>query len=98
MTIPEQGGDGPFEDQIPAQMSRTRSNIHYVIRRQDEIGLVFHHHHRIAQIPQFVQQLNQAEAIPLMQTNAGFVQDIQGADQAAPQGGGQFDSLRLPAR
>ena len=94
----EELGHGALKDQFPTQMPGPRPDIHDMIRGHDQVRFMFHHHHRIAQIPELVQQLNQAPAVPLVQANAGLIQNIERAYQIAAQGGGQFDALRLAAR
>jgi hypothetical protein len=54
--------------------------------------------HAVAQIAQLQQRAHQAGVVPLVQADAGLVQDVQHAHQAGPDLGGQTDALGLAAR
>ena len=58
---------------------------------------MLHHDHGIAQIPQVLQGAQQLVVVPLVQADAGLVQDIADPHQAGADLGGQADALGLPA-
>ena len=58
---------------------------------------MLHHDQRIAQIPQVAEGFQQLIIVPLVQADAGLIQDIGHAHQAGADLGGQTDSLGLAA-
>ena len=59
---------------------------------------MLHHQHRIAQIAQTLQALQEPLVIPLMQADARLVQDVQHADQPRADLRRQADALPFAAR
>ena len=95
---------GSFNDlsRVPATTTRPRdpgprADIHDKVRFADHLLVMFHHDHRIAQIPQTFQGFNQPPVIPLVQPDTGFIQDIQNPHQRRTDLGGQADPLRFSA-
>ena len=60
--------------------------------------IVLDHNHRIALVAELDQRAQQTIVVALMQANAGLVQNVEHADQAAADLGGQADALGLAAR
>ena len=58
---------------------------------------MFHHQYTVAQIPQMGQRLKELVIIPLMESDAGLVQDIGHSHQAGAYLGSQTDALGLSA-
>ncbi len=81
---------------MAAMDTRARAHIHQIIRRANGVFVMFHDDHRIAQIPQPPQRIQKAIIVALMQTDGGFVQDIQNARQARPDLRGQTNALAFP--
>ena len=78
-------------------LARARADIHDIIRREHGILVMLHHNQGITQIPQTLQGRQQLIVVPLMQADAGLVQDIGHAHQAGADLSGQTDTLSLAA-
>ena len=63
----------------------------------DVVPIVLHHDDRIAEIAEAKQSLEQTPVIPLMEADRRFVQDVQDADQARPDLGGETNTLTFAA-
>ena len=59
---------------------------------------MLHHDHRIAQIAQLLQHIDEALGVAAVQAYAGLIQHIQATHQTAAQAGGQIDALTFSAR
>ena len=53
--------------------------------------------HRVAEIAQFLQRAEEAEVVPLVQSYAGFVEDVKDADELRPYLGGETYPLPFAA-
>ena len=60
--------------------------------------IVLDHHHRVAQVAQAEQRLEQAPIVPLMETDRRLVEDVEDADQAGADLRGEPDALPFPTR
>ncbi len=74
-----------------------RADIHDIVRRPHGILVVLHHQHRVAQVPQMDQGVQQLVIIPLVEADAGLIQDIRHAHQTRADLGGQPYPLGLAA-
>ena len=61
------------------------------------LGVVLDHDHRVAQIAQAKERVQQAPVVPLVEPDGRLVQDVEDADQARADLRGQADALALPA-
>ena len=59
---------------------------------------MFHHNHCVSRVTQSLQGAYQPTVVPLVQTDTGFVQNIQDIDQLRTNLRGQTDTLALAAR
>ena len=73
------------------------ADIHNIVRRPHSVLIVFHHDHAVAQVPQVDQGPEQLVVVPLVQANAGLIQNVGYPHQAGTDLGGQADPLGLPA-
>jgi len=60
-----------------SQYARTGPNIHHMVGSHNGILIVLNHNDRITNITQLFERLYQSVVVALVQTNAGFVQDIK---------------------
>jgi hypothetical protein len=79
-------------------LSRMRAHVDNIIGRQDHVLIVLYHDNRISQITQLLEGINQLEVVAVMQTDAGFVENIQDIDQLRPDLRGQPDPLSFTPR
>ena len=79
-------------------LARQRADVDDVVGFQDRGLVVLHHDQGVAQVAQPHQRVDQALVVALVQTDRGLVEDVEHADQAAADLGGQPDALRLAAR
>ena len=80
-----------------AQPSRALAEVHHVVRGLDRLLVVLDHHHRIAEVADLLQRLEQAEVVALVQSHRGLVEDVEHALHARPDLGGQADAVGLAA-
>ena len=78
--------------------SRPGTEIHDIIRRANRVFIVLDDNHRVAEVAQALQRVEQAMIVALMQPNARFVEHIQHADQTRADLRCQPNPLRLAAR
>ena len=81
-----------------AQASCSRPHVDNVIRRAHHIFIVFYNYHRVARVAQTFQRVNQAHVVALMQSDGGFVQNVEHVDELRPNLSGETDTLTLAAR
>ncbi len=74
------------------------TNVHHVISRVDGFLVVFHHNEGVTNVPELFQRFDESGVIPLMETDAGFVQDVEHTHQSRPDLGGQTDTLGFATR
>ena len=77
---------------------RLGPHVHDIVGRHHDGLVVFHHHNGVSQIAHLLDYLDKVVGIARMQTYAGFVENIEGAHQGAPQRIGQVDTLALASR
>jgi hypothetical protein len=58
------------------------SEVDQLVGRAHHARFVFHHHDRVARVPESFQDADEPAGIAGMQTDGGFVQDEEGVDQA----------------
>ena len=74
-----------------------RPHIDDVVGRTHHVFVVLDHDDAVANVPQVLQRGNQAVVVALVQANAGLVQHIHHARQAAANLAGQANALGLAA-
>ena len=84
--------------QLPAVDARARPHVHQMVGLHHGVLVVLDHQQRVAQVAQVLQGADQAVVVLGVQADAGFVQHVQHAGQAAAHLGRQPDALRLAAR
>ena len=57
------------------------TDLEQVVRRQQSVGIMLHHHHGVAPISQAEQDVEQATMVRRMQTDAGLVKCVGNPDQ-----------------
>src|SRR5271167_4502388 len=77
--------------------ARSGTQINDVVGLADGIFIVLNHDHRIAEIAQIGQRVEQALIVALMQTYRRLVQDVHDADQPGADLAREPDALRLAA-
>ncbi len=82
---------------MPAVGAGAGSHVQQVIRGHHRLRIVFDDHHRVAEIAQAQQRLEQAPVVPLMQADRGLIEDVQHADETGPDLGGEADALAFAA-
>ena len=85
----------PDGHQFAAVFPRSRSDVHHTVRRPHGVLIMFHHNQSIAKIPQVIQRLQQFVIVSLVQSDAGFIQNICHPHQAGADLRRQTDPLRL---
>ncbi len=68
-------------------------DVNQGIRSMHEEGVMLHHDDCIALVPKGLQDLEQVIGVFRVQTDAGFVQNVEGAHEARAQAGRQVNAL-----
>ena len=71
------------------------SDIHQVIGSANGVFIVFHNHQRVPQITEPLEGGEQTIVVPLVQTNARFIEHVQHSGETGTDLSRQSDSLRL---
>ena len=75
-----------------------RTQIDHVVRLPDRLFVMLHHDHRVAEIAQIDQRVEQTLIVALMQADRGLIEDVHDADQTGADLAREADALRLAAR
>jgi hypothetical protein len=65
---------------------------------QDRVLVMFDHDHRVAEVAQMAQRVEQARIVALVQADGRLVENVEHAGQAGADLRGQPDALALAAR
>ena len=79
--LPEHVGGCALEYHLSALSPGLRSDVHDVVGRAHHVFVVFHHNDRVAYVAQFLQGCYQPFVVALMQSDAGFVENVENVDQ-----------------
>ena len=79
---------GASKHHFAPHAARTRTDVYDVVGGSHDVLVVFHHYHRVAQIAQLFQHLDQAVGVARVETDGGLVEYIHTAHQRAAQRGG----------
>ena len=91
-------GGGPEVHQPAALCAGLGAEVQDEIALADDLGVVLHDHHRVAEVPQALQDANQAVVVARVQPDAGLVQHVERVDEGGAEGRCQGNALDLPAR
>ena len=83
---------------MPAELARARPEIEHVVGGADRLLVVLDHEHRVAEVAQPPQRVEQPAIVALVQADRRLVEDVEHADQARADLGRQPDALALAAR
>ena len=75
-----------------------RTQVNDMISAADGLFVMLDHHHRVAEVAEVKQGIQQALVVTLMKPDGGFVQDIHHADQSRADLRGEPDTLSFSAR
>ena len=90
-------GDGALGHDLAPEPAGPRAQVDDVIRRADGVLVVLHHDHGVAQVAQVPEGGEQPLVVPLVQPDAGLVQDVEHADEPGADLGREPDPLGLAA-
>ena len=74
-----------------------RAKVERVVGRGDDVAVVLHHHHRIAEVAELAEGRDQAVRVAWMQADRRLVEHVEHAGEAAADLGRQPDPLQLAA-
>ena len=98
LAVGEQGYTEPTPIQaqaIPAVLAGPRADVDEMLGGPDDLRVVLHDQHRVADVLERFQDLDEPAVVPGMEADGGLVQDEHRADHARAQGRGQVDALPL---
>lgn len=87
----------PLGDDGAAVHAGPRADVEHMVGETNSILVVLHHDHRVAEIPQVSERLEQPLVVPLVQADGRLIQHIHDPHQAGADLAGQPDPLRLAA-
>src|SRR6185369_728576 len=90
--------DATRVDHTAARHPRARAEVDDVVGGLDRLAVVLDDDHRVAEVAQPPERVEEARVVPLMETDRGFVEDIEDAGQLAPDLAREADALALAAR
>jgi len=79
--VSRRSGIRPADDNAATVFTRTGTDVDDPIRRADRVLVMLDDDEGVAQVAQPHQRLDEPVVVPLMQTNAGLIQDIENAHQ-----------------
>ena len=82
---------------LTAMFPGAGSDVQDLVRRVHGLFVMLHHQQAVAQVPQVLKSLQELGIIPLVQTDAGLIQDVQHPGQAGADLGRQPDTLGFAA-
>ena len=91
-------GGGALRHDFAAVNASARADIDDIIGGEDRVFVMFDDDHRIAEIAQPPQRVEQPRIVALMQADRGLVQHIEHAGQARSDLRGEPDALAFAAR
>ena len=87
-----------FKHHLAAQPPGFRPHVHHIIGGQHHVFVVFHDHHRVADVAQGLQRINETHVVALMKPDARLVEDVKHIDELRTDLRGKTDALALAAR
>ncbi|OPZ09123.1 MAG: hypothetical protein BWZ08_00673 [candidate division BRC1 bacterium ADurb.BinA292] len=84
-------------DDFTAQPAGARAQIDHIIGFADRRLVVLHDDEGVAQVAQFLEHVEQAAVVAMVQADGGLVEDVEDADQLRADLGGEADALALAA-
>ena len=83
---------------ITAIPPSTRAEVYKVVGGTHHLLVMLYHHHRIADIPKFLERFYQFHIISRVQANARLIEDVENVYKLGAYLGGQPDTLALSSR
>ena len=83
---------------FPTLSSGAGADVHHIIGGHHHVFVVLHHNHRVAGVAELLERANQSHIVALMETDRGFVENIEHIDQLRTDLRGESDALTLAAR
>ena len=90
--------DFTLTDHRAALRTGSRSHIHHPVGRTNHLGVMLNHDDRVAGLREFLEHLNDASRIALMQANRRLIEHIGHARQTGAKLPGQTNALNFAAR
>ena len=93
----QEGVQRGVEADLAAIFTGAGPYVHQPVGAEHGLGIVLHHHHRVALVPQSLERGNELAVVLLVQADGRFVQDIEHIHQLGAYLGGQADALAFPS-
>ena len=87
-----------MRDDVPAGLARARPHVDDVVGGADRFGVVLDHDHRVAEVAQALQRLDQARIVALVQADRGLVEHVHDPGEAGADLARQPYALPLASR
>ena len=73
---------------MAAKFARTRAEVEKVVGSSDDVGVVLDDEDGVAEVAELFHDVDKLGGIAGVEADAGFVEDVEGADQARAEGCG----------
>ena len=88
--------DRAAEEDLSAEAARTRAEVHEVIARADDIGIVLDDENGVAEIPEPPEHRDEPLVVGGVKPDRRLVEDVERVDEIRAEGVREIDALRLP--
>src|SRR3972149_1839966 len=85
------------EAEAAAVLAGAGAEVEDAVGAADELGVVLDHQDGVAEVAQAFQDFDEAVGVAGVQADGRLVENVEGADQAGADGGGELDALGLAA-
>jgi hypothetical protein len=93
--MPREIRDAAIEDDFSPEATGIRTYIDEVIGSAHDLLVVLHHDDGVAYSLQFLEHMDETVGISRVETDAGFIEDIQRAHETASETRREVDALTL---
>ncbi len=83
--------------QISAMLPGPRTQVDHIVRALDHLLVVLHDDHRVPEVAQPLQRVDQLDVVPLMKADARLVEDIEDAHELRADLRCEPDALPFPS-
>ena len=93
----EDGLERAFGDDAAPEFARARAQIDDPIRLADGLVVVLHDQHRVAEVAQALESIEQPRVVAGVQPDGGLIENVENANEPRAHLRGQTDALRFAA-
>ena len=87
-----------FPDHLAAQAPGIGTDVDEIVGRAHDVLIVLHHNHRVPQVAEGFEDVDEAVGVARVKPDGGLVEDVEAAHERTAQRGGEVDALTFTAR